>query len=405
MQTNLSESAQTLPRAAEAEQILRSCVHCGFCNATCPTYQILGNELDGPRGRIYLIKQLLEGEPVTQKTQLHLDRCLSCRNCETTCPSGVTYHALLDIGRAELERRVERPAGERALRAGLRRVVPRPAVFDALLKTGRLFRPLLPTALGRKIPKRSVAAKPRPPARHARRVLMLEGCVQPSLSPNTNAAAARVLDRLGISVVNAERAGCCGATDYHLNAQEAGLMRARRNIDAWWPAIEAGAEAIVQTASGCGAFVKEYGHLLRDDPNYAHKAQRVSTLARDLVEVLAAEPLDALQANAQQRIAFHCPCTLQHAQKLGGAVEGILERLGFDLTAVPDAHLCCGSAGTYSITQPELAETLRNNKLDALESGKPDLIVTANIGCQTHLDGAGRTGVRHWIELVEESLP
>jgi glycolate oxidase iron-sulfur subunit len=236
-------------------------------------------------------------------------------------------------------------------------------------------------------------------------VLMLEGCVQPSLSPNTNAATARVLDRLGISVVNAERAGCCGATDYHLNAQDAGLDRARRNIDAWWPAIEAGAEAIVQTASGCGAFVKEYGHLLRDDPVYAHKAQRVSTLARDLVEVLTAEPLEALQAKAQQRIAFHCPCTLQHAQKLGGAVEGVLRRFGFDLTAVPDAHLCCGSAGTYSITQPELAQTLRNNKLDALESGKPDLIVTANIGCQTHLDGAGRTAVRHWIELVEASLP
>jgi glycolate oxidase iron-sulfur subunit len=405
MQTNLSESAQTLPRAAEAEQILRSCVHCGFCNATCPTYQILGNELDGPRGRIYLIKQLLEGEPVTQKTQLHLDRCLSCRNCETTCPSGVNYHALLDIGRAELERRVERPASEQLLREGLRRVVPRPALFGALLKTGRLFRPLLPYGLGRKIPKRSVAARPRPAARHARTVLMLEGCVQPSLSPNTNAATARVLDRLGISVVNAERAGCCGATDYHLNAQDAGLDRARRNIDAWWPAIEAGAEAIVQTASGCGAFVKEYGHLLRDDPVYAHKAQRVSTLASDLVEVLTAEPLEALQAKAQQRIAFHCPCTLQHAQKLGGAVEGVLRRFGFDLTAVPDAHLCCGSAGTYSITQPELAQTLRNNKLDALESGKPDLIVTANIGCQTHLDGAGRTAVRHWIELVEASLP
>ncbi|HEY1997591.1 glycolate oxidase subunit GlcF [Paraburkholderia sp.] len=416
MQTNLSESARTLPRADEAEQILRSCVHCGFCNATCPTYQILGNELDGPRGRIYLIKQLLEGEPVTQKTQLHLDRCLSCRNCETTCPSGVKYHALLDIGRAELERRVERPAAQKLLRDGLRRVVPRPAVFDTLLKTGRLFRPILPGALGRKIPKRSVAARPRPAARHERKVLMLEGCVQPSLSPNTNAAAARVLDKLGISVVDAARAACCGATDYHLNAQEAGLTRARRNIDAWWPAIEAGAEAIVQTASGCGAFVKEYGHLLRDDPQYAHKAQRVSALARDLVEVLAAEPLEALEAvrtpgasgkaGAQPaRVAFHCPCTLQHAQKLGGAVEGVLQRLGFDLTAVPDAHLCCGSAGTYSITQPELAETLRNNKLDALESGKPDLIVTANIGCQTHLDGAGRTSVRHWIELVEDSLP
>jgi glycolate oxidase iron-sulfur subunit len=422
MQTNLSDAAKTLSRADEAEQILRACVHCGFCNATCPTYQLLGNELDGPRGRIYLIKQMLEGEPVTQKTQLHLDRCLSCRNCETTCPSGVTYHALLDIGRAELERLIVRPASERLLREGLRRVIPNPAVFDALLKTGRAMRPFLPAALGRKIPKRSARTNPRPAPRHPRKMLMLEGCVQPALSPNTNAAAARVLDRLGISIVDARRAGCCGATDYHLNAQEAGLARARRNIDAWWPAIEAGAEAIVQTASGCGAFVKEYGHLLRHDPRYASKAQRVSELTRDLVEVLANEPLDQLQANqlpgqvppqlppqlpreAQQKIAFHCPCTLQHAQKLGGAVESILQRLGFDLTAVPDAHLCCGSAGTYSITQPELAERLRNNKLDALESGKPEMIVTANIGCQTHLNGAGRTPVRHWIELVEASLP
>ncbi|NPT34383.1 glycolate oxidase subunit GlcF [Paraburkholderia xenovorans] len=413
MQTNLSDAAKTLSRADEAEQILRACVHCGFCNATCPTYQLLGNELDGPRGRIYLIKQMLEGEPVTQKTQLHLDRCLSCRNCETTCPSGVTYHALLDIGRAELERRIERPLSERVLREGLRRVIPRPAVFNALLKTGRAMRPFLPAALGRKIPKRSARTNagthPRPAPRHPRKMLMLEGCVQPALSPNTNAAAARVLDRLGISIVNAPRAGCCGATDYHLNAQKAGLARARRNIDAWWPAIEAGAEAIVQTASGCGAFIKEYGHLLRDDPRYASKAQRVSELARDLVEVLANEPLGQLQASlpgqTRQRIAFHCPCTLQHAQKLGGAVESILRQLGFDLTAVPDGHLCCGSAGTYSITRPELAQRLRNNRLDALESGKPELIVTANIGCQVHMDGAGRTPVRHWIELVEASLP
>ena len=409
MQTNLSDVAQTLARADEAEQILRSCVHCGFCNATCPTYQLLGNELDGPRGRIYLIKQMLEGEPVTQKTQLHLDRCLSCRNCETTCPSGVTYHALLDIGRAELERQVRRPATERLLREGLRRAIPHPLVFDALLKTGRAMRPFLPAALGQKIPKRAARPKTRPVPRHLRTMLMLEGCVQPALSPNTNAAAARVLDRLGISIVNAEPAGCCGATEYHLNAQEAGLGRARRNIDAWWPAIEAGAEAIVLTASGCGAFVKEYGHLLSDDPRYASKAQRVSELARDLVEVLADEPLGQLQANSpgptQQRIAFHCPCTLQHAQQLGGAVESILLRLGFDLTVVPDAHLCCGSAGTYSITQPELAQRLRTNKLDALESGKPELIVTANVGCQVHLDGAGRTPVRHWIELVDASIP
>jgi glycolate oxidase iron-sulfur subunit len=404
MQTNLSDQAKRLARADEAESILRSCVHCGFCNATCPTYQVLGNELDGPRGRIYLIKQLLEGQEVTEKTQLHLDRCLTCRNCETTCPSGVTYHSLLDIGRAELERRVPRPAGERLLREGLRQVIPRPVVFDALLKAGRLARPFLPKALKQKIPSPAVAAKSRPPARHSRIMLMLEGCVQPALSPNTNAAASRVLDRLGISIVNAPQAGCCGATDYHLNAQEAGLMRARRNIDAWWPAIETGAEAIVQTASGCGAFVKEYGHLLSRDPRYAEKAARVSAMALDLVEVLGAESLEKLSLGDRKRVAFHCPCTLQHAQKLGGAVEAILKRLGYDLTNVPDAHLCCGSAGTYSITQPELSTTLRDRKLDALESGNPELIVTANIGCQTHLGGANRTSVRHWIELVEDAL-
>ncbi|ALL70773.1 Glycolate oxidase, iron-sulfur subunit GlcF (plasmid) [Paraburkholderia caribensis MBA4] len=408
MQTNLDSHAKTLPDAAEAESILRSCVHCGFCNATCPTYQLLGNELDGPRGRIYLIKQLLEGEPVSDRTQLHLDRCLTCRNCETTCPSGVTYHRLLDIGRAELERRVERPVGERLARKGLRTVIPRPAVFDALLKTGRALRPLLPAGVQAKIPARAaVPAKARPALRHARRVLMLEGCVQTSLSPNTNAAAARVLDRLGISVVPAREAGCCGATDYHLNAQDAGLDRARRNIDAWWPAIEAGAEAVVQTASGCGAFVKEYGYLLRNDPLYAAKAARVSAMARDLVEVLGAEPLDALlpaDDAVAMRVAFHCPCTLQHAQKLGGAVESVLARLGFDLAAVPDGHLCCGSAGTYSITQPELARKLRDNKMLALESGRPDVIATANVGCQMHLDSAGKTQVRHWIELVEEGL-
>ncbi|BCG03337.1 glycolate oxidase iron-sulfur subunit (plasmid) [Paraburkholderia sp. PGU19] len=408
MQTNLDSHAKALPDAAEAESILRSCVHCGFCNATCPTYQLLGNELDGPRGRIYLIKQLLEGEPVSDKTQLHLDRCLTCRNCETTCPSGVTYHRLLDIGRAELERRVERPVGERLTRKGLRTVIPQPAVFGALLKTGRMVRSILPASVQAKIPARAaVPPKARPALRHARRVLMLEGCVQTSLSPNTNAAAARVLDRLGISVMSVREAGCCGATDYHLNAQDAGLDRARRNIDAWWPAIEAGAEAIVQTASGCGAFVKEYGHLLRNDPLYAAKAARVSALARDLVEVLAKEPLDVLQPAddaVAMRVAFHCPCTLQHAQKLGGAVESVLTRLGFDLSAVPDAHLCCGSAGTYSITQPELAQKLRDNKMAALESGKPDVIATANVGCQMHLDGAGKTQVRHWIELVEEAL-
>ncbi|NUY02410.1 glycolate oxidase subunit GlcF [Paraburkholderia youngii] len=407
MQTNLSTEAKTLARADEAESILRSCVHCGFCNATCPTYQLLGNELDGPRGRIYLIKQVLEGEPVSETTQLHLDRCLSCRNCETTCPSGVKYHTLLDIGRAEVERRVARPAKERLLRDGLRQLIPRASLFATALKAGRALKPLMPEALRQKIPGPQVKAKARPAVRHARRMLLVEGCVQPSLSPNTNAAAARVLDRLGISVTAVAQAGCCGATDYHLGAHETGLNRARRNIDAWWPAITAGAEAIVVPASGCGAYVKEYGDMLKHDQVYAQRARHVSSLARDLSEVLSAEPLETLTrqvGHGPSRIAFHCPCTLQHAQKLGGAVEAVLRRLGFDLSAVADAHLCCGSAGTYSITQPELARRLRDNKLAALEAGGPDAIVTANIGCQTHLNSAGRKQVQHWIELVEEGL-
>lgn len=404
MQTNLSEQSKRLPRAEEADKILRTCVHCGFCNATCPTYQLLGDELDGPRGRIYLIKQVLEGAPATAKAQLHLDRCLTCRNCETTCPSGVDYHNLLDIGRAVIDQAVPRPASQRLLRQGLRALAPNPHLFKTLLQIGATFRPLLPRGIEAKLPHDLPAAGERPAPRHARRVLMLEGCVQPGLSPNTNAATARVLDRLGISVIPAPDAGCCGALDYHLDAQAMGLDRARRNIDAWWPHLENGAEAIVQTASGCGAFIKDYGHLLERDPVYAAKAQRVSELALDLVQVLAEEPLERVCAATDQRIAFHCPCTLQHAQKLGGAVEAVLTRLGFNLTAVPDSHLCCGSAGTYSITQPELARQLRDNKLNALESGHPEVIATANIGCQSHLNSAGRTPVRHWIELVDQVL-
>ncbi|MNF43577.1 Lactate utilization protein A [compost metagenome] len=290
------------------------------------------------------------------------------------------------------------------MRQGLRALVPNPGLFKPLLKIGEHLRPVLPHAVQLKLPRHIIPAKPRPARQHARLMLMLEGCVQPSLSPNTNAAAARVLDRLGIGIVPISQAGCCGAVDYHLGAQQAGLDRARHNIDAWWPAIEAGAEAIVQTASGCGAFIKDYGHLLKDDPAYAGKAARVSALSKDLVQVLQGEPLEQLGAHSDLRLAFHCPCTLQHALKLGGAVESVLTRLGFHLTAVPDSHLCCGSAGTYSITQPELSQQLRDNKLNALESGQPQVIATANIGCQTHLDGAARTPVRHWIELVEDAI-
>ena len=404
MQTLLSDAAKRLPRAEEAESILRTCVHCGFCNATCPTYQLLGDELDGPRGRIYLIKQVLEGHPPTASTQLHLDRCLSCRNCETTCPSGVDYHNLLDIGRAVVDQAVPRPPLQRALRSGLRQLAARPATFSRLVWLGRTVEPLLPAPLKAELPHSTRIARPRPPLRHARRVLMLEGCVQPGLSPNTNAAAARVLDRLGISVTPAAEAACCGAVDYHLDAQQAGLQRARHNIDAWWPAIEAGAEAIVITASGCGAFIQDYGKLLQHDPAYGARARRVSELARDLVQMIAAAPLEQLSCRSDRLLAVHCPCTLQHALKLGGQVESLLTRLGFTLPPVPDGHLCCGSAGTYSLTQPVLSRQLRDNRLNALESGKPQVIATANIGCQTHLDGAGRTPVRHWIEIVEAAL-
>jgi glycolate oxidase iron-sulfur subunit len=417
MQTHFTEEDLKKPHIREADRVLRSCVHCGFCNATCPTYQLLGDERDGPRGRIYLMKEMLESQDddaqVTEETRLHLDRCLTCRNCETTCPSGVEYHKLLDIGRAEIERRVPRSAPDRALRFGLRKALVDPQRFKALLKLGQTFKPLVPGTLKAKMPPTPIDAGTRPATgRHARQMLILEGCVQPGLSPNTNAATARVLDRLGIGLTPAPEAGCCGAIDYHLNAQDEGRTRMRANIDAWWPHIEkerekegeAGVEAIVQTASGCGAMVKEYGEVLADDPAYAEKAARVSALAKDLGELLAHEDLDALAIQDHKRLAFHCPCTLQHAQRLAGSVEGVLARLGFSLTPVQDSHLCCGSAGTYSITQPELATQLRDNKLDALEAGDPELIVTANIGCQTHLAGAGRTPVRHWIEIVDDAL-
>ncbi|MBE0465408.1 MAG: glycolate oxidase subunit GlcF [Halomonadaceae bacterium] len=409
MQTHFTDADRQKPHIQEAERILRTCVHCGFCNATCPTYQLLGDERDGPRGRIYLMKELLESrdedDQVTAETRLHLDRCLTCQNCETTCPSGVEYHKLLNIGRAEIERRVPRPPADRAQRYALRKMMVEPKRFQTLLKLGLTFKPLVPSKLRNKMPAAPVNAGKRPDSKlHTRKMLILEGCVQPGLSPNTNAATARLLDRLHISLTPVAEAGCCGAIDFHLNAQDDGRARMRANIDAWWPHIEQGAEAIVQTASGCGAFIKEYGYMLKDDPHYAEKAKKISALAKDIVEILREEPLEALQVKETQRLAFHCPCTLQHAQKLNGAVEGVLIKLGFSLTPVQDAHLCCGSAGTYSITQPELATQLRDNKLAALEAGNPELIVTANIGCQTHLAGATRTPVRHWIEVVDAAL-
>jgi len=402
MQTEIIPEYLQTHEGKEADAILRACVHCGFCTATCPTYQLLGDELDGPRGRIYQIKQVLEGQTPTRTTQLHLDRCLTCRSCETTCPSGVRYGRLVDIGRGIVESRVERPLGEKLLRQALVQLVPHPSRFGALVKLGGLVKPLLPDALKAKVPT-ARAARDWPAAAGGRRMLALAGCVQSVATPATNAAAARLLSRLGTDLIEVPDAGCCGAAAYHLNAQSAGIDSMRRNIDAWWPEIESGAEAILISASGCGIMVKEYGEILRHDPLYADKAARVSELARDPVEVLSEADLRPLgRPGRGRKVAFHSPCSLQHGQQLKDRVEPILADLGFVPTPVPDAHLCCGSAGTYSLTQPELSRRLLEDKVIALESGMPEIIATANIGCQLHLEAGASTPVVHWLELLDE---
>jgi len=408
MQTALADFIRDTPEGREADAILRKCVHCGFCTATCPTYLLLGDENDGPRGRIYLMKQALEGQEITDKTRLHLDRCLTCRACETTCPSGVQYGRLLDIGRTLVEEKTARPAWERVKRGALAAVLPRPSLFAPLLKLGRLARPFLPERLAEKVPASTPAAGARPAPRHPRKMLALAGCVQPSLAPNINAAAARVFDRIGISLFEAKGAGCCGALRFHIGYQEEGLADMRALIDRWWPMIERGeVEAIVMTASGCGVVVKEYAHLLRHDPAYAGKAEKVSAMTRDICEVIEAEfdRIEPILARKERvRLAFHPPCTLQHGQNIKGVTERLLAMTGFELTPVPDAHLCCGSAGTYSLLQPDLSEKLKRNKLSALGSGGPELIATANIGCQVHLAAGAGLPVRHWITALEERL-
>lgn len=411
MQTQLADFIRDTAAGREAEAILRKCVHCGFCTATCPTYLLLGDELDGPRGRIYLIKQVLEGQPVTAKTRTHLDRCLTCRSCETTCPSGVPYGHLLDIGRQVMEERLPRTRGEALVRFTLREVLPRPWLFGPMVKLGQMLRPILPSALADKLPPETAGAQnPWPEARaHGRRMLVLAGCVQESLAPNINAATARVLDRLGITLFTEPRAGCCGAVRFHLNDQDGARATMRRNIDAWWPHVAAGIEGIVVTASGCGVQVRDYGHALAADPLYRAKAERISALCRDPAEVLAAERtrllpvLEALRS-ARGRIAVHSPCTLQHGLKLRGVMEEFLGAAGYALTPVSDGHLCCGSAGTYSVLQPELSRRLRDDKLAALHGGSPEVLVTANIGCLSHLQAGSALPVRHWIELIDAVL-
>ncbi|MCK8515763.1 glycolate oxidase subunit GlcF [Methylonatrum kenyense] len=402
MQTWLRDDIQQTAQGQEADRILRSCTHCGFCLATCPTYQLLGDERDSPRGRIYLIKQVLEGREPSAQTQLHLDRCLTCRACETTCPSGVQYGRLADIGRELVEQQVPRSRAAGLQRLTLRWLLPRRRLFGALLRLGQQFQPLVPSALRDKIPPRRQAPAWPADGRHRRQVLMLEGCVQPAMDPVINPQTARLLDQLGIGVVRTPASGCCGAIDQHLGHPETARQRIRRNIDAWWPAIEAGAEAIIVNASGCGVQVKDYAHLMADDPKYADKAERVTTLCKDPVELLLEEEARLEPAPDMPRaIAFQSPCTLQHGQKLGGRVEALLSRIGFSLTPVADAHLCCGSAGTYSVLQPELSRRLRQNKLANLKAGSPALIASANIGCITHLGAAADIPVRHWLELLQ----
>jgi glycolate oxidase iron-sulfur subunit len=405
MQTTIAPRLLKHPDIDEAKDILQACVHCGFCTATCPTYQLLGSELDSPRGRIYLIKEMLEKDQATEKTRLHLDRCLTCLSCETTCPSGVRYGRLIDIGREIVEEHAPRSLGAGLLRKAMLAFIPYTKRMSVLLALGRLASPFLPQELRKKIPeKKAKVSEPTSTSFHARRMLVLEGCVQPLGSPNTNAAAMRVLDRMGITLVSVAGAGCCGALHQHLADGAGARAMIRRNIDAWWPQVESGAEAVVITASGCGVMAKDYGDLLKHDQLYAEKAARISALTFDLSEIIHREGLEKLaNIGKGKRVACQSPCSFQHGQKLGGVVENILKNCGFTLTPVADSHLCCGAAGTYTLLQPDLSQQLLNNKLAALNQGSPEVIVTSNIGCQMHLAGDTSVPVMHWIELLDQA--
>ena len=473
MQTNISKEFEGNPEVVAAEEILRKCVHCGFCLATCPTYNILGDELDSPRGRIYQIKQVLEGTAADAGTQLHLDRCLTCRNCETTCPSGVEYGRLLDVGRQIVEERVERPLGQRLMRKMIQQVLPYPSRVGPLVKLGQLMKPVLPAKLAASVPHRftmvDAVARDTPAIDSnqssaglqtgvsSRRMVLLEGCVQPSMAPLTNTVAINVLKRLGIEVVSGQSV-CCGAIDHHLNDADRARDFARKNIDMWWAEVELGAEAVLITASGCGSMVKDYAHLFENDPEYREKAAKITAMTRDISEVLLSagaqvicneafngelnvskvrehveikrrelmqhkrsdNSLSGVDHNAegktgndlqqksqlpQLRVAFHPPCSLQHGQKLSGQIESLLAELGFTLTTFDDAQECCGSAGTYSIFQPKISSTLKAKKIANLQKSSPHVIATANIGCQLHLQSVTDTPVIHWVELLGAALP
>lgn len=394
-------------RGRDAQALLRSCVHCGFCLPACPTYRVTGNELDSPRGRIYLVKQLVEGAPVSATTRGHLDRCLTCRACERACPSGVEYGRLVELGRELVAERVPRPASQRAVRNLLVGVLGRPRLFAWTLRLGQAVRGWLPASWQARVPPRLARApRDKPESRRARRVVLLEGCVQPALAPAINDAAARVLDRLGIAVERLRGERCCGALAHHLDHTARALEQARGNVDACSAALDAGAEAIVSSASACGLMVKDYGRLLARDAAYAARAHRVSAATRDLAEIV--EPGDLARAGLRPgtgpRVAWQAPCTLQHGQRLDGRVESLLQAAGCALETTLESGLCCGSAGTYSLLQPALSGELRRRKLLALTVGAPAAIATANVGCLEHLRAASPVPVRHWIELVADAL-
>ena len=402
MQTALQKERLTPSTARVAEAILRSCVHCGFCNATCPTYLLTGEELDGPRGRIYLVKNFLEGQDNAILTRHHLDRCLTCRACETTCPSGVRYARLADIARDQLHTRARRSLPVRLGRRLLEATLRTPRGLNVLLTLARPVRRALPRGLRRRL--NVPAPGTVPDARHARRVLLLDGCVQPALAPRINAAATRVLDRLGISAVCPPGAGCCGAMAFHLGDIETARRHARRNLDAWQDQMNAGAEALVVTASGCAVMLREYGSLLEEDATYGPRAAALAKRVRDIGELVAAAQTHKLRAATRPgRIAWHAPCTLRHGLRADRGVEDLLRGAGHELLPVADAHLCCGSAGTYSLLQPRLSRPLLDNKIHALCANGPELIVTANIGCLLQLQSATDVPVRHWIELLDDA--
>ena len=416
MQTSFTLAQLADPDIAASEKILRACVHCGFCIATCPTYLLDGNELDSPRGRIYLIKDMLENDrPATAEVALHIDRCLSCLACMTTCPSGVHYMHLVDHARVHIEHTYRRPRGERLLRAMLAKLMPYPRRFQLALAAAILGKPfaLLAQAVGLKRlaamlrlapwrgPHRPLAPQIFPAAgpRIKGRVALLAGCVNDVLAPQINAAAIRVLTRSGVEVVVAEGAGCCGSLVHHMGRKEEALSQARANIDAW-AALE-GLDAIVITTSGCGTTVKDYGFMLRTDPAYAERAGKVAGLARDISEYLAVLPLAADQSAPGLVVAYHAACSLQHGQRVTRQPKELLVKLGFQVKDVPDGHLCCGSAGTYNILQPDIARRLRERKVGTIEGLRPDVIAAGNIGCMTQIAAGTKLPAVHTVELID----